>query len=148
MLRTIVTFSGCLLGGVAVMLVAAPRLTAQPAKRYVVTASPIDVGVVTGDLCIAVDRLDQHGVWWWQPGRSGCSTRSTGPGVFHAEEATVLPATPSGAIEVGFRMPVHSLTSPFADVRLVLESGTIRAVASGERVPTEARNDLEIPEAP
>ena len=30
-------------------------------------------------LCVAVDPRDPHGVWWWQPGASGCTSRSTGP---------------------------------------------------------------------
>ena len=42
-------------------------------------------------------------------------------------------------------MPLHSTANPFTDVRLVLEAGGMRAVASGVRVPTESRRDLKIP---
>jgi hypothetical protein len=44
-------------------------------------------------------------------------------------------------------MPLRSIANPFTDVRLVLEAGGMRAVASGVRVPTELRRDLEIPES-
>src|SRR5262245_38875523 len=59
------------------------------APRFVVTAAPIDVGISGRGLCIAVDPNDSTGVWWWQPGHSGCSSRSTGPGVFRADDARV-----------------------------------------------------------
>jgi hypothetical protein len=59
-----------------------PRLSAP---RYVVTESPIDVGRGIR-LCIAVDPADHRGMWWWQPGATGCDSRSTGPGLFHAVE--------------------------------------------------------------
>ena len=113
--------------------------------RYVVTASPIAVGVGT-DLCIAVDPLDQDGVWWWEPGASDCSSRSTGPGVFHAELATVSHSAQSGPVELSFRVQVHSATRPFVDVRLVVEDGDMRAVETGARVPIHRRNDLNVPE--
>ena len=57
----------------------------QPLPRYVVTASPIDVSLGPSGVCVAVDPLDRRGVWWWEPGASGCASRSTGPGVFHAD---------------------------------------------------------------
>src|SRR6266851_2446806 len=143
----IVALGPGLVGFFSAAVFAASLFTAQTTDRYLVTASPINVGVVSGALCIAVDAHDQQGVWWWQPGRSGCSSRSTGPGVFHAEQAKVSLPTSSGSIEVSFRMPLHSTASPFTDVRLVLEAGGIRAVASGVRVPIESRRDLEIPES-
>jgi hypothetical protein len=147
MAAIVARFAGSLLCSIEVVLFAALPLQSQAPERYVVTASPINVGVVSGRLCIAVDPLDRQGVWWWEPGRSGCSSRSTGPGVFHAQQAAVSSPSSSGAIEISFRMPLHSTASPFADVRLVLEGGGIRAVASGARVPTERRNDLNVPES-
>ena len=113
--------------------------------RYVVTASPIDVGVGTG-LCVAVDPLDQDGVWWWEPGASGCPSRSTGPGVFHAEHATVSQSAKSGLVALSFRVQTHSETRPFVDVKLVVEDGDMRAVETGARVPIHRRNDLDVPE--
>ena len=38
--------------------------------RYVVTAAPLAVGVVSKELCIGVDPADPRGVWWWEPGAS------------------------------------------------------------------------------
>lgn len=144
----IVAFGRVMVGFLCATVLIASLLTAQTTDRYVVTASPINVGVVSGALCIAVDTHDQQGVWWWEPGRSGCSSRSTGPGVFHAEQAKVSLPTSSGSIKVSFRMPLHSIENPFTDVRLVLEAGGMRAMASGVRVPTESRRDLAIPESP
>ena len=113
--------------------------------RYIVTASPIDVGLGTAALCIAVDTLNEHGVWWWQPGTSGCANRSTGPAVFEADQATVSQSTRSPAINVGFRLPLHSTIRPFVDIHLVLEHGSMRAVASRASVPTLRRSNLDVP---
>src|SRR4029453_19107515 len=56
---------------------------AAPA-RYIVTTAPLGVGAASPGICVAVDPTDPQGIWWWEPGWSGCSSRSTGPGVFHA----------------------------------------------------------------
>lgn len=77
-----------------------------------------------------------------------CAGRSTGPGVFRAEQATVAPSQ-SGAIHVRFRLQLitgpGSTQPPFADVALVLEAGSLRATATGARVATAGRNDLDVP---
>lgn len=120
------------------------------APRYVVTASPIDVGVGSGGLCVAVDPSDPQGVWWWQPGKD-CSSRSTGPRVFHAEEAVVAPSAQAGTADIRFRLQLirgpNSAEPPFADVSLRLEGSQLHAAATGSRVATVTRHDLEIPEA-
>ena len=117
--------------------------------RYIVTTAPIDVGAGPLGLCVAVDPADPQGVWWWEPGQSGCSSRSTGPGVFHAGEATVLARTESAKIEVRFRLPLHgrpgSTMPTFVDVRLAIQDGNMLAATTGTRVPTDRRNDLEVP---
>jgi hypothetical protein len=117
--------------------------------RYVVTASPIDVRVGSG-LCIAVDPSDPKGVWWWQPGKD-CSSRSTGPMVFHAEDAALVSSDGRETVDIRFRVPVkrrpNSSELPFVDVSLRLEGGLLRAEATGSHVATVTRSDLEIPEA-
>lgn len=119
------------------------------APRYVVTASPIDVRVGS-ELCVAVDPGDPTGVWWWQPGKD-CSSRSTGPMVFHAEEAAVVSSQGREMVDVRFRVPVirrsDSSEPPFVDVSLRLEGGRLRAEATGSEVATVTRSNLEIPEA-
>ena len=124
----------------------APRSTA--AGRYVVTAAPISIGLGPGGICVALDPLDEHGVWWWEPGASGCSTRSTGPGVFHADGASVSHSPDTGRISADFRIGTHSRTRPFVDVILAAENGEIqvRVAESTARVPIQHRNDLEVPE--
>lgn len=116
--------------------------------RYLVTESPIDVGLGSWGLCVAVDPLDERGAWWWEPGASGCASRSTGPGVFSADQARVSQPTQSGPTTVSFRVQTHSKTQPFVDVRLVVESGSMRAVGSDARVALQRRNDLDLPELP
>jgi hypothetical protein len=133
---------GCVLILLAFALIACQSMS-EP--RYLVTESPIDVGVGTG-LCIAVDPSDQHGIWWWEPGASGCVSRSTGPGVFHAEGATVSQSTPNGPTALSFRLGTHSTTHPFIDVRLVVEDGRMRPPESGPPVSLGRRKDLDVPE--
>src|SRR5215213_5496383 len=124
------------------------RLCSRSAvPRYIVTASPIDVGTFTPGLCVAVDPSTEHGVWWWEPGTSGCASRSTGPGVFEADQATVSHATQSPAINVRFRMGLHSMARPFVEIHLVIEDDSMRVVASGARVPILRRPDLDVPPA-
>lgn len=121
-----------------------PRPTAP---RYIATASPIDIGLGSG-LCVAVDRSDERGVWWWQPGAAGCSTRSTGPTLFRAEGANVALPAADQTSAVSFQVPTHSTTTPTIDVRLIVGETEIRVLNSASRVATQIRYDLEIPEVP
>jgi hypothetical protein len=118
--------------------------------RYIVTATPIDVGVMAPAICVAVDPTDTQGVWWWLPGSAGCSSRSTGPGVFPAEHAVVTASPQTGAIEIRFRVQLilapGSTRAQFPDVVLALQDGVVRAMASGAQVRTERRNNLALPE--
>jgi hypothetical protein len=122
------------------------------AGGYIVTAAPLDVAVVSRDLCVGVNPSDAQGVWWWEPGSSGCSSRSTGPGVFHADHAAVAAASGGPAIEVRLRVQLTrqptSTRPDYADIRLVIENGEMRDAASGARVATTRRPDLELPELP
>lgn len=121
----------------------------RAATRYIVTAAPLDVGVVSRALCIAVDPQDEHGVWWWEPGASGCGSRSTGPGVFPAERAAVGANRGARPIDVGFRLQLKRAPGTplpdFADVHLVVEADAIRARESGARVAIGRRTDLAVP---
>jgi hypothetical protein len=125
---------------------AACRTGAPLVPRYVVTVTPFSVvDPRHPGLCVAVDPADAHGVWWWEPGPSGCSTRTTGPTVFRAHLATVGKPSASGAIDVGFQVPL--MVGPPRDVRLVLHDNGMREVASGTQVSTERRSNLDIPPA-
>lgn len=115
--------------------------------RYLVTATPIDVGVGTG-LCLAFDPLDQHGIWWWQPGATGCASRSTGPGVFHAAEGRVSTSVSGTPTSIGFRLGTHSTTRPLIDVELLVEDASIRVLNTGATATLERRDDLDVPEVP
>jgi len=111
--------------------------------RYVVTATPFNLlGTGHPGFCVAVDSADAQGVWWWEPGRSGCSSRSTGPKVFPADGAKV--AKRSGTIDVQFE--VHLMTGGPLRVELTLDDDGMRREPSGERVPIERRGDLDVPE--
>ncbi len=123
--------------------------TAPP--RYIVTASPIDVGATSPPLCIAIDAHDPRGVWWWEPGRPGCAGRSTGPGVFHGDHASVNTGSRPGVIDASFRLQRRRAPAgadpAFVDVRLILESDTMRSPDSRTVVSTIRRADLELPES-
>ena len=45
-----------------------------------------------------------------------------------------------------FRPGTHSTRRPCVDVRLMFESGDLSGVETGARVPTQIRNDLDVPE--
>jgi len=128
------------------------RTQTPSAPGYIVTAAPIGVAGVSRALCVGVNPSDTQGVWWWEPGSSGCASRSTGPGVFHADHSAVAAANGTQAIEVRLRVRLKrapSSTSPdFVDIRLEIENGHIRDAASGATVATTRRPDLELPELP
>jgi hypothetical protein len=121
------------------------RSSAPSGTRYVVTATPINVvGPRHPGTCIAVDPSDEHGVWWWQPGPSGCSTSINRPTVFRAQQATVV-RTGADGVNVRFQLQLH-VGGP-RDVVLLLQDGGLRDLASGMRVSIAHRGNLDIPPA-
>jgi hypothetical protein len=134
----------CLPGAFVLLSVplSACKTLPPPIPRYIVTAAPVDVSGGGYRMCIAVDPTDAQGVWWWEPGPSGCNTRTTGPTVFRAELARVTDAAEAGRTEAGFMLP---LMSGPRNVRLVLQHAEMRVAGSDVRVSTERRADLEIP---
>ena len=143
-----------LVGGVSSLALVVPlaivgcdRASSPADGRYLVTSSAIDVGRGIR-LCVAVDPRDPHGVWNWGAGASGCTSRSTGPGVFHADQASVSHSARPEVTAVSFRLGTHDLTRPFIDVRLALEDGRMRSLDTGAAVALQRRDDLEIPEKP
>jgi len=136
---------------VALTLTACHHLNAPPqVARFVVSSTPLDVGVTPRPLCIGVDPADREGVWWWEPGTSGCSNRPDGRRVAHADRATVVGEN-AGAYNVSFRIPVaqdpDSVAADLLDVKLVLQNEQLRSVASGARVATLRRTDMSIPDS-
>lgn len=129
----------------------APRST-PAVPRFIVSGAPL--GFIDGrhpGLCVAVDPSDPKGVWWWEPGRSGCSSRSTGPDVFPANDATVTSRRDTLDVEVRFRVQLivgpGSKGPDFRDVRLVLRDGRMEVVGSTLSVSTLRRHDLLLPES-
>jgi hypothetical protein len=119
---------------------------------FIVSGAPL--GLVNGQhpgLCVAVDPGDPKGVWWWEPGRSGCSSRSTGPDVFHANDAAVVTRPDTLNVDVRFRVQLivgPGWTGPdFKDVRLVLRDGRMEVVGSTDSVSTVRRHDLVLPQS-
>jgi len=133
----------------ALPVVAAVSLIAcaPAAGRYVMTTSPVQVGLGNLGLCFAVDPGDPHGVWWWQPGASGCSTRSTGPDVFPADDLRISAPRP-GATGIDFRLGTKDDQRPFIRVRLMLDESGLRSLDTGSRSNVRTRPDLAIPEKP
>jgi hypothetical protein len=112
-------------------------------RRYVVTAEPLHLDLPTNPLCIAIDPADPQGVWWWEPG-SSCRNRRTSD-ILHPGRPVVVRDASSVRIEVSFRIGLHSLTRPFVDVTLVVDEKGMGSATSDVRVPTEDRDDLDIP---
>ena len=114
------------------------------AGRYMTTATPVDVGLGVA-LCLAVDPQYQRGLWWWEPGKDGCASRSTGPDVFLAKATLSRPST-AGPVHGSFRLGTHSSARPFVDVQLVIEKDEFMVVETGSRARAARRNDLNVPE--
>src|SRR5215831_8271853 len=115
----------------------AVRPSAQD-KTYTVTVKPVDVGMPSHGLCVAVDETDPHGIFWWDPGRGGeCSTRSSS--LMTAERPSVSRAT-NGSIDVRFRLELISRVrdNTYIDVALTIDGQTMRGM-SGTRVPIVRR---------
>ena len=130
------------------LLLAASACGAE-APRYLVTATPIEVGGGPR-LCVAVDASDPAGLWWWGPGRTGCATRSTGPGLMRGDRGAVVPRAGAAIVDARFRLGLHALPgSPdHVDVHLEFTDGDVHAPATGARVAAERRSSLDIPERP
>jgi hypothetical protein len=112
--------------------------------RYRVSASPFDfVGKGLPGICVAVDPSNPQGVWWWEPGRTGCSSRSTGPELFPGWKASV--DRTSGVTHVRFELPL--IVSDPLQVKLTLEGASMRYETSGQQVKIERRRKLDIPES-
>jgi hypothetical protein len=60
-----------------VLVVAWGTPPALAPAEYIVTLDPIKIDSAPGGICVAIDPADPAGVWWWGPGRSGCTTRNT-----------------------------------------------------------------------
>ena len=122
----------------------------RPASpRYLMTSAPIEVGGGPR-LCVAVDPSDPAGLWWWGPGRTGCGTRSTGPGLMRGDRGAVAPRAGAAIVDARFRLGLIGLpgTPDHVDVHLEFTDGDVRVPATGARVAIERRRDLEIPERP
>lgn len=134
-----------------IALVGCLRSGATQIGRFHVTADPIDIGPNGARFCLAVDPGDPHGVWWWEPGRSGCSSRSTGPDVFRGDAGTVS-RRDDGSIDVYFRIQLiqsaNATSPPYGDVRFFIRDGRLQPAGSGRTVAMARRRDLEIPERP
>ena len=111
--------------------------------RYSVSASPLNlIGKGHPGMCVAVDPSNPQGVWWWEPGRSGCSTRSTGPELIPGWKASVR--TTSGVTDVRFEVPL--MVNDPLQVKLTLDGAGMRDEASGQLVKIERRRNLDVPE--
>jgi hypothetical protein len=118
---------------IVLLLVARAAGQVAPAAtgRYVVTTSPLSIFNSGPTLCIGVDPTDPRGIWWWEPGQSGCSSRSTVPDVFSAYEGAVAVASDRTTIDAHFKLGMH-VGEPL-DIRLTIRDG--RMFVTGSDVP-------------
>jgi hypothetical protein len=122
------------------------KSTSPVLPRYIVSSAPLALlGERHPGVCVAVDPSDEKGVWWWEPGRSGCSSRSTGPTAFLASHATVARSS-FGPIDVSFQ--IQLIMAGAREVKLTLRDGAMLEERTGLRVPTERKASIEVPEMP
>ena len=110
--------------------------TAKP-PTYAVTLEPLTVG--TGQICLAIDEHDADHLWWWQPGRSGCNTRSTDP--LFKNKARVGFSS-SGGTDIQWNHRQYGTVRSFA---FHLEGGFFYSPATGQRVAMVERARLDVP---
>jgi hypothetical protein len=112
--------------------------------QYLSTVRPLDLGVGPG-ACIAVLPNDPTGVWWWEPGATGCASRSTGPDVFKADRGAVSKS--GDQIVITFQFNTQSSERPVVAVHATI-NGDEMSTTSGARVPVQSLSRLDIPEIP
>jgi hypothetical protein len=115
--------------------------------RYIITTAPIRVDAGSG-LCLAIDPVDPHGIWWWQPGRSGCTSRMTTE-ILHAIDARVS-RTSSGEVDGSFRLPLHGGPGLpyFVDVDLKVRRRAMTETHTGATVTIVWKTNLNVPLIP
>ena len=115
-----------------------------PQPRYIVTSTPLKV-IDPGHpgLCVAIDPKDPKGIWWWEPGRSGCTSISSS--TMAAWRASVRRGT-GGTVDASFQVGLISNDS--LQVQLHVFDGRIRDTISGLSVAAERRDTLDVPERP
>ena len=126
----------------ATAALAACSTPAPDHPRYIVSAKPLALLSGGNGFCVAVDPTNPHGAWWWEPGKTGCSSRSTGPTVFPADRADVR--TVADTVDVQFEIQLHSGNA--APIKLTVTRDAMRHEPSGDQVPIDHRRDLDIPE--
>ena len=127
------------LGGIALLVSGAFFLVAG--EFSVPSRLALGAALLFFGMYVAIDPANPHGAWWWEPGKTGCASRSTGPTVFPADRADVR--TAADTTDVQFEIRLHSGNA--APIKLTIAHDTIRREPSGEQVPIEHRRDLDIP---
>jgi hypothetical protein len=123
------------------------RSAPPPVPRYIVTAAPLPLlgpSPPSTSFCVAVDSNDPKGVWWWEPGRTGCASRSTGPTVFAAQDARVARSSSDGFdVWFGIQLKDNSVRR----ISLEVHEDRVRQQPSGPSVSAIRRATLELPES-
>jgi len=121
---------------------------AQGPVPYIATTAPLDIGARSIRLCIAVRNND---VWWWQGGRSGCETRTSGVVAADRVMVTTTENDKRLTFTVPMILPPGSATADSVSVTVVLHADgeTLSSVGPNgviAQVATVERPNLEIPE--
>lgn len=108
-------------------------------------------GVVIGSrplqdsLCVGIETVDGGStVYWWLAGRTGCTTTSS------TIQSAANVRTDAGNPET-VRFDIARIPAGTEEIRfgVLREGGRVVFIsASGDRIPTESRNDLDLPELP
>lgn len=128
--------------------------TQQTPSKYLVTGDPIRVHAGPAGLCVAINPVDPTGIWWWGPGRSGCTSRNTEThenakgieALFHAPDAAVS-RDPSGTVHARFRLGLHARPGEpdYLDIDLSERDGVIRCASTQASVKAKRLDRLDIP---
>jgi hypothetical protein len=109
----------------------------QAASGFLVTDKPLDVGIASHPICIAVTSDIPPHINYWDPG-TDCSTRNSSVGT--AEVVSVSKPDPT-SLRVNLRIALHV---GVADVPLRISPNSIRCLGTGAE--QAARIQKAIPE--
>ena len=125
--------------------VVACRSTPEQTGYFITTTPIIPIG---NGLCVGVDPRDPHGVWWWDVGRSGCS--STSSSLMHSGDAAVVPT--GGGFDVRFSVGLISARPEpqRRNVHLIVKGESATLVDPENPLTTAVfrRNNLDLPNEP
>jgi len=109
---------------------------------YLITERPLVQ--TAGGLCVGINPNEPDGVWWWNVGRSGCSTRSSA--IMHPADAIVRRV--GHTVDVQFK--VGMIAQPPQSLHIIVEDRSARLadLPTPITTPLIERQALDMSEEP